>query len=122
VEVSPELISRDGGEGRTERECISRKKEEIRRVIYTTNAIEPVHYPLRKVTVASDGAINKIRRCGTRQGNGLPIKGLPGKRWSDAFYLYETIDGLGMPHSYSRMRHLNPRMTCSSPWMACLGG
>jgi hypothetical protein len=92
VEVSPELISRDGGEGRTERECISREKEEIRRVISTTNAIEPVHYPLQKVTVASDGAIYKIRRCGTRQGNA--DKELPGKRWSDAFYLYETIDGL----------------------------
>jgi hypothetical protein len=57
------------------------KKDEIRRVIYTTNAIESVHYSLRKVTVPSDGAIYKIRRCGMWQGNGLPLKELPGKRW-----------------------------------------
>jgi hypothetical protein len=85
--------------------------EEIRRAVYTTNATEPLNYPLRKVTrnrsaLASGVAIYKIMclalrnaakngpcrlRTGGRPSTGLRCFQAGGFR-SCEFYLHKTID------------------------------
>jgi transposase-like protein len=132
VDVSPELISQvtDAGERGCDGMAESRAgknpswdaawpdqceffkyPEAIRREIYTTNAIELLNYPLRKVTrngsvLVNDEAIYKIKYVALRNGVkkwSMPIKdrGQPATSLgcfsasgfrSYEFYLHKTID------------------------------
>jgi putative transposase len=74
--------------------------QEIRRVIYTTNAIESLHYPLRKVTrnrsiLVSDEAIYKIMYLALR--NAAKKWTMPIKDWGAALNQFALFFGERVP-------------------------
>jgi transposase-like protein len=74
--------------------------EEIRRVIYTTDAIESLNYRLRKVTgnrsvLASDEAIYKIMYVALR--NAAKKRAMPIKGWGAALNQFSLFSGERVP-------------------------